>query len=625
MPVLFGGGPRLMALAAPKGKRSGALLARVGIALVGMVALAVAACAPGGGNQASLAPSQVFTWPYYPSSSVDNSIMHDEMLDPAGLVWANDVGTVNMLYAGLVTYDSGLRVVPYAATWDVSGQGTIYTFHLRHNLYFSDGTPLTAADYAYSIDRALDPNLCTVNDAQAYHITQTAGGTQGLCLNVGAGYLSYILGAAARELGSGGSDHSVVSQGDDPRHGVNVIDQYTLRIRLTGPYAFFLETMTLPVALPVEKALVDKYPGGTWVDHLDAGGCSGPFKVKSYDGGKQMRMVPNPYWAQTFGNGKPLTLTEVDRPYVDSVDHEYAAYRAGQYDFTRVPPEAYPFAKGEDDFYEVPTLVTQYFELNFDQPPFDNQLVRQAFDLALNKQLLVGPLQGALVPTNHIVPLGMPGFDDKLVNPPPDRTKSLTGNQGAAQSLLKEAANQCQTQPLQDFCPYITGSSLKEIDFWVGTSNKSREDITIAAAKQWDQVLGLNVQAKATDSAYQNCLQPPGKNLCQAWAIGWLADYPDPQDWLTLQFQTGQVNNFSDVRTSALDKLMTEADTEQNSVTRMAEYNQAEQAAVDLVPWIPYGQDKQYWRQRSWVHGFGLNALQLVIPTTWANVYITSH
>src|SRR5262249_45306556 len=144
---------------------------------------------------------------------------------------------------------------------------------------------------------------------------------------------------------------------------------------------------------------IQKYPGGTWVDHLDQGGCSGPFMVKSYGGGQQLTLVPNPNWVAAWN--KPLTLTEVDRPLVTSTDDEYNNYKAGQYDYTDVPGNRHASSQGQDDFHEVPLLETDYFGLNFTQAPFDQVEVRQAFDLALNKQLLVDRIQnGAAIPTN---------------------------------------------------------------------------------------------------------------------------------------------------------------------------------------------------------------------------------
>src|SRR6187551_1103975 len=122
------------------------------IALMGALTLILSACnigVGGGASNASLAPDQIFTWPY-----VDASVTmgHNVVLDPPLNTTLKDAGTISMIYTGLVTFTQGLGVRGDAATrWDVDNTGTIYTFHLRPNLKFSDGKPITAADFAYSI------------------------------------------------------------------------------------------------------------------------------------------------------------------------------------------------------------------------------------------------------------------------------------------------------------------------------------------------------------------------------------------------------------------------------------------------------------------------------------------
>lgn len=625
-----------------RGAKSKSLVAlpRVMVGIVGLLSLLIAACGTNNNNGSTLAKDQVFTWPYQNSVT---SITHGEVLDPGVVQAAVDNGTVSMIYTSLVTFKSDLSVIPDAAsTWDIDSSGKVYTFHLRPNLHFSDGTPLTAADFAYSINRALDPTLCTVQDAFSYGFGTGPNGTPpsgGQCIAkpgasgpppIAATYLQYILGADKRLSGAGGNDQSLIGQGDDPNHGLDVIDPQTLRIRLSAPAAFFLEALTYPTAMPVEQSLVKKYPGGLWVDHLDQGGCSGPFMMKSYGGGQALTLVPNPYWEKAWG--KQLTLTEVHRPLATSIDNEYTSYLGGQYDYTTVPGNQYSFARGQNDFHEVPTLATDYFGLNFHVAPFDNLQVRRAFALALNKQLLVDRvLNGSEIPTNHIVPRGMPGFDSNLHQPPPDGTQSLTGNQSAAIALLKQAKGQCTSGESAasgppDFCPFImNGTKSQEITIWTNNNNGTRDQFVAAAAQEWSDVLQLNVHVKLIpfNTFLQNLV--PYTGPYQAWALGWLADYPDPQDWLSSQFNSKVTNNAAGVSDSQLDSLMAQADSNLNSTQRMQQYNQAEQTVIDDVAWIPYAQQKSFWRQRVWVHGFSLNSLQNMVDINWPNVYITTY
>ena len=558
------------------------------------------------------------------------------MLDPAAVAYAADSTFTSMLYSGLVTFSPDLTVVGDAATtWDIDATGTIYTFHLRPDMHFSDGTPLTAADFAYSINRALDPHLCDKLDKSTYGPEE--GGGTGFCFQgLVQSYLGHIVGAMDYNTGSG---KPVNGQGNNPNTSVNVLDPLTLQIRLDAPVAYFLESLTYPSSYPVEKKLIDRYPNGTWVQHLDEGGVNGPFKVSQLDTtSKPQRIIlePNPYWEQAWG--KKLTLQKVIRPLYSSVDDEYAAYRSGKYDYTDVPVQSYFTARGQSDFYEVPQLSETYFGLNFDRAPMNNLQVRQALALALNKQYLVDRVEnGGAIPTNHIVPKGMPGYNPGLLTPGANPTQSLTGNQSEAQQLLKAAQSTCGTvNPTTGLppteCPYITGATPRPITIYVSSGNATRVAIARAAADQWNNVLKLNVQVAPTDPGEIRKHISIKNGGYQMWIIGWIADYPDPQDWLSLQFMSNPAgtnalsgNNISDVHDANLDKLLQQADVERDSSKRMALYNQAEQMVVNEAPWIPYEQAKAFWRMRPWVRGFGVNPIGMMVDIAWPNVAIYSH
>lgn len=605
---------------AVKGRRQRQRVVGGLILLTGILPLLLAACGPQSGSGAALAADQTFTYPYTRSDKVNQVV-----LDPAAVAYAADSTFTSMLYSGLVTYSPDLQVVGDAATtWDIDATGTIYTFHLRSDMHFSDGTPLTAADFAYSINRALDPHLCDKLDVNSYGTNGTGFCFQGLVQS----YLGHIVGATAFNNGTGSP---INGSGNNPRTSVNVIDPLTLQIRLDAPIAYFLEALIYPTSYPVEKKLIDRYPNGTWVQHLDEGGTDGPFKVAQFDASsspQQIILEPNPYWEQSWG--KKLTLQKVVRPLYASVDKEYTDYRAGKNDYTDVPVLSYAAARGQGDFNEVPLLATTYFGLNFTTPPLNNLLVRQALSLALNKQVLVDDVErGGAYPTNHIVPRGMPGYFPGLLTPGSDPTLSITGNQADAQQLIKGARANCQTiNPLTGLppveCPFITGAHPQPIEIHVASTNQTRLSIATAAAQQWNTVLGLNVTVVPTPPDVLGPNLRPGGPY-QMWIIGWLADYPDPQDWLSLQFMSNSGGNNSSIHDPNLDKVFQQADVERDPAKRMALYNQAEQMVTNEVPWIPYEQAKEIWRLRPWVRGFGLNSVGLMVDVAWTKVYIANH
>jgi oligopeptide transport system substrate-binding protein len=599
------------------------------LALVGLVAVSLAGCTPTGSGQAGLAQDQTFTWPYVNATATENPQLDVAVLDPAVITSAQDSSNIAMLYSGLVTLNSStLQVEPDAATsWDISPDGKTYRFHLRPNMFFSDGAPITAADFAYSINRAIGPYpnasgqdlVCSIYDAQTY-------AQDGNCYALGSTYLSMIQGVQdkLKLTPAQAANFSLIG----PGKGLEVVDPRTLIIRITQPAAYFLEALDYPTSFPVEKSLIQKHPGGTWVDYLKQGGCSGPFMVQSYARGKELQLVPNPYWETAWH--KHITIKEVDRPFLSSQDTEYANYHAhSSYDYTDVPGTVYTFAVGQSDFHQVASLTTDYIGLNFKVAPFDNLQVRQAFDLALNKQLLIDRIfNGERIPTNHIVPEGNPGYNPQLTGP--DGTQSVTGNQPQALKLLGEAQASCKgVTPLPDYCPYIDNglnSSPIKLSAGVNTDATQKEVATIAT-QTWSQVLKLNVSISAYDdlSGLEQVILAPTGNTAQAWLIGWLADYPDAQDWLSLQFYSTAPNNFSYVNDPHLDQLMAQADGDQDPTRRMNEYHVIEQDVVNLCAWIPLDQEKTSWRLRSWVQGFGLNQVLLMEDVDWPNVYILAH
>ena len=619
------------------------MVSRSLLTLTGLLALFLAGCSTNGGQQQALAAHQTFTWPYVNATAVNNKNLSVAVLDPAVITKAIDLSNISMLYSGLVTLDSStLQVRPDAAlSWDISNNGKTYVFHLRPNLFFSNGDPITANTFAYSIDRAIGPInsagqslVCTIDDAKTY------GEGQG-CQPLGGYYLGSIMGAQAKQgLSLSAAQHDTLI-GKGPSFGLNVIDDRTLQINLTQPSAYFLEALDYPTSLPVDPVLVQKYPGGLWINHLDQGGCSGPFMVKpgGYTNGVELKLEPNPYWERAWG--KQLTLKEVDRPFVTSQDTEYSQYHTtGQFDYTDVPSEDYTFAVGQSDFHQVPSLTTDYFGLNWKLPPFDNLQVRQAFDLALNKQLLVDRVfNGGALPTNHIVPEGNPGYDQRLTGP--DNTQSVTGNQEKAQQLLHQAQQTCPavTNPTSlpanlDYCAYIgtypapKGEKLLPIMLAAGTAtDATQNEIATIATQTWSQVLSLTVSitVKQDLTDLVNYLFGTGTNPAQIWQIGWLADYPDPEDWLSLQFHTGSGNNIEYVSSKSEDNQMDTADADQNPTHRMGLYNTIEQWMVNEVAWIPYAQEKSSWRLRPWVQGFGLNEVLNMEDVDWPNVYILAH
>lgn len=578
---------------------------QLGFGCLVVLAMLLTGCGLNGENGVQLAANQTFIWPLAPVPNFGALI-----LDPANVIDFYSESVIETIFGGLVTTDHNLNVVPDMATWTISPDGRQYTFHLKQNLRFSDGSPITAQDFAYSIDRALDPNVCIPvfgPDCAGQPLAST--------------YLIHIQGAAQRLQGK---IPSLINT------GLLVPDARTLVIKLDQPVAYFLEALTFPTAFPVEKSLVQKYGSDyqhhtDWTAHLNEGGASGPFMIQSY-GKTQLTLAPNPYW---YGP-RQMTLKEIVRPYVADLGDAYVGYRQGKYDYGEVPSQEYLAARDQADFHEVAALATNFIGVNQDARPFDDLAVRQAFALALNKQLIADHvMSGTVYPTNHIVPEGMPGFYDGLTAPGTE-TRTITGDFDLAQKLISGYFARCGCHG------QLTASITYAVEQEDGAA------IITAMINMWDTVLSGpwgQVTVHPDPTSFQSLLQTrlpetvgnhPG--AVQLWLEGWGADYPDPQDFLSLQFAAGSPNNAANYHDGVQDgqqftawQIMAQADVEQDPARRMNLYHQAEQQLVNDVAWIPFIQGKYIWRLKTYMQGFDPSALGLLSDQDWANVVVLAH
>jgi peptide/nickel transport system substrate-binding protein/oligopeptide transport system substrate-binding protein len=574
--------------------------------LLALVAMLVAGCGGGGstgptGNHPTPAPKnqQIYRVALAGISDI-------KTFDPALSTDIESATAIDTVFTGMIQENDQLQVTPQmASSWDVSSDGLTYTFHLKPNLKFSDGTPLTATDVVYSIDRALSPEL-----ANQTGVTLT--------------YLGLIKDAPARVKGT-----KPTLIGDS----VNALDPNTVQLIVSKKTAYFLEALTYPTAYVVEKSVVTKW-GAKFTDHLgDNGGQGGdgPFMVKTYSHSTGIVLVPNPNYY-----GKAQTLQEVDLNFYASVDTAYKAYQANQVDSTVVPPEqAAQAEKKVAEFKKAPSLSIFYVTMNYLYKPFDNIAIRQAFDLAVNKDIISKSIEHDLVtPTCHIVPAGMPGYNPNLQCPAGAPTK---GDANKAKQLLATGMQQ----------EGLTAATFPSITITYPSGASDTKDQITTMIQMWQSVLGITVKSHAedfsallTDTANSTCQTPATPQKClqkglQMWWLGWIADYPDPQDWTTLQFDNGAPSNnwnygqnFSAdaAQQVAVQQKLEQADVDLSS-DRMSLYNAAEQQLVNDVVWIPLFQSDVVYMIKTYVQNdVGLlNAQNLRPPDDWANVYISAH
>jgi oligopeptide transport system substrate-binding protein len=511
-------------------------------------------------------------------------------LDPA-LVLAADqpsMSAVEMIYSGLVTLNDNLQVQPQLAqSWSVSRDGLNYTFHLRHNLKFSDGTPLSATDVAYSIDRALQP--ATKSTVAPIYLSLIKDSDKML-----GGFIPTLI------------NDSLITP-----------DANTLVISIKKRAPYFLAMLTYPSSFVVEKRLIDTYKTA-FTDHLTEGGSTGPFKVSQYTHGKEIDFVPNSNYY-----GPQPQLHKVVFPFYQQSDNAYHDYLTGKVDTVGIPVSTFANDKKRNDFHQIPQLWINYYTMNYLVKPFDNIHIRQAFALAIDKAAIAKDVwKGTVLPTNHIVPQGMPGYNPNLTGP--DGTQSLKGNPAQARALLQmglKEENLAALPPIK--LTYATSTNVAYFDQEVA-----------AMIKMWHDVLGVTVTPVAIDYnslLTQVTLATGNAAGLQFWGLTWVAEYPDPQDWLTRQFDSGVPNNNMNygqntssnvAKQQMLQQQLEKADSNSSEDVRIQTYQQAEQQLVNDVAWMPMEQVTSTFLRKTTVIGIVDNAQGIIPPNDWANVYI---
>ncbi len=544
---------------------------RFWVAFIMIATMAVAACGAGSSTTptVTLAKDQTLTLPNVGVSEIAT-------FDPALPSDLNSGEAIQLTFSGLVSLDPNTlqvvadmaTVVPSVANGGITNNGLTYTFHLRQNLKFSNGDPVTASTFAFSIDRSLDPRLKS---------------------NVATVYLGAIKGAMDR---NSGKLSTIIGT------GVVAQDPNTLVINLAQPVGYFLEAMTYSTSFAVDPNNAS-FTNAQWTDNAVG---TGPFIMQSWQHNVQMTFVPNPNWY-----GAPTKITKIVMPFVNDTSTAYQSYLAKQYDMdglgNPLPSQQYVEAKAlpNNQLHEGPYLETNYISPNWNIAPFNNINVRKAFAMATDRATIAQTtLLNSVYPTDHIVPNGMPGYDQNL--------KGIPFNpQGAKQLLLS-------VYPDPSKMPQVT------LEYpAVGDNNKIAEELQA----EYQTYLGVNIVLNGV--TFNKLVGDVYTNKIQFYLLAWIADYPDPQDWLSLQFTQNAPNNTMNFNDPNFDALTNKADVDQNQTERFSLYNQAEELAVDEVGWIPFSQNKNTYVVQPWVHGLSIDAGGLVPDSEWANIYVTQH
>ena len=527
---------------------------------LGVLILILAAC--GGGNSTTTTSStraakQVLTFPNVGTADI-------AVMDPAQGPDSNSAIAVGMIYSGLVRFDKNLNIIPDQATWTISPDRKTYTFTLKSGITFSDGTPVTASTYVYTLTRALAPDVKSP---------------------ISPLFLGNIVGAA--DLNNGKT--TTLS-------GVKALNDTTLQITLSKPAEYFLQVLASSVSFALNSKLIGQYGQNDWTNHVVGNGIgTGPFMVKEWDHNTKMVLVPNPHYY-----GAKVQLSEVDMLFINNLNTAFKSYQARQYDFTwNIAPPDLPAARRLPGYINQSQLETDMLFFDNTKPPFNNVAVRQAFAYAINKPALAKLVfNNSVLAAPTIIPPGMPGYQQNY--------PGLAFDTAKAKSLLQSA--------------YPDVSKVPTVTFAYPNSQVSPQ-LGQALQQMWQAALGVQVKLQGVDLASYNT--ETSKHQIQFGFTQWGADFPDPYDWLALNLLSTAPNNNGQWSNAEFDATIAQAENSSGQ-QRLDLYNKAEQLAITGVGWLPIDHQTMSAIVPSYVHGVSLNGTGLYFGD-WSDVYLLQH
>ncbi len=448
-------------------------------------------------------------------------------LDPhkIGGDWENRV--VGDMFEGLVTEDVDANFIPaQAKSWEISEDGLTYTFHLRDDISWTDGTPVTAGDFEYALKRLQNPDT-----AASYS------------------YLMHPIKNA-----------NAVNSGDMPldKMGVEALDDKTLKIVLESPAPYMLTALTHYTAYPVPKHVVEKH-GKAWVK-LDNIVTNGPYKPVEWTPGSHVKSVIN----EAYYDADALKIDDVIYYTLEDASAALKRYRAGEFDIlTSFPKDQFKWLE-ENHPGEVrvkPFAGLYYYVMNSTQPPLNDKRVRQALSMAVNREVIGSQVLGTgEIPAYSWVPPNMANYGDSYEASWKDLAYGEKLKQ--AKALMTEAG-------------YSTDNPLK-IQLRYNT-NENHKRIAIAISAMW-KPLGVKVELyNAETKVHYADLKKGDLQIARA---GWLADYNDPVNFLTL-LRSDVADNYGRWNSPEFDALLDKAAQEVDLGKRAELMYQAEKIAID--------------------------------------------
>ncbi|HCT9404104.1 TPA: oligopeptide ABC transporter substrate-binding protein OppA [Raoultella ornithinolytica] len=482
---------------------------------------------------------------------VRNNGSEPASLDPHKVESDVEFNIISDLFEGLVSVSPAGEIQPRLAEKWENKENTVWTFHLRPGITWSDGTAITAQDIVWSWQRLVSP--LTASPYSSYpgsmHIVN------------------------AKEIAEGKKAPETL--------GVKAVDDATLEVTLTQPNAAFLAMLAHPSLVPIDKVLVNRF-GEQWTkpEHIVT---SGPYKLSAWVVNERIVAERNPrYW-----DNQHTVINKVTWLPIHSEAADVNRYKAGEIDIVyTVPINQFAQLKKTmgDQLNVSPQLATYYYEFNTTRPPFNDPRVRLALNMALDKDIIAEKVLGQGQRPAWLI--SQPDIGGVKLQNPEYASWPREKRIAEAKKLLSEAGYS-DSHPLVFNLLYNT--------------SESHQRVAIAASSMWKKNLG--VEAKLQNQEWKTMLDTMHTHNFDAVRYAWIADYDDAATFLN-NFRTGDSENTSQYSNPAYDEALKNAAKASDGVTRGKYYQQAEDLLAKDVPAVPVYHYVRTHLVKPWVGGF---------------------
>lgn len=516
-----------------------------------------------------------------------------ETLEPVMSNSNQTIWALSQVMEGLVEYNRESEIIPaIAKKWEISGDGTVYTFTLRDDVLFHDdecfpggkGRKVTASDFKYCLERVNDPKAKTRG---SWVYRDKIKGVQE--------YMDSRSGKSA-----GAPELNEIS-------GIKALNDSTLQIELNQPFAPFLSILTMTYGFVYPREAVDHY-GERFGQHPVG---TGPFKFSRWDFDKELVFDKNPnYWGKDEAGNQLPYLDGMQMTFTQSSETEYLDFVNGRYDFHLPSSETIDQLIDENgnltdpqsrdfDMVRQPWLQTVFFGMMQDAklpggvngPFVGNKKLRQALNYAVDREKIIKyVLKNRGTPaSNGPLPVGMPGYNPDI--------KGYSYDKDKAMQLLEESG-------------YPGGKGL-ELTLYMGNDEIQK---TIAIAVQ-DQLKELGIDLKLEQMLQATLISQQEDGKFPFWRASWGADYYDPENFVALFYSkniTPNGPNRVGYNNPEVDRLYEEGLRETDFNKRKLIYDELQKIVIEDAAWLYLYYNQQIYLLKKNIEGFYLSGLNLI-------------